>query len=163
MLISSSNKNAAGSIVLCRQQVLLCFGNGSSDDEGLQLFHQIIAVIGIDLKRDRLGKIQAEDAQNGLAVYHMAADAQIQVIGVLVCNIDEVLHIFRQAELNVNCFHFLHNPLLMRARRHIFQYIKPSALILWFQAFLHHLPTFNCEANAHACARATLSSNVKII
>ena len=51
----------------------------SADDEGLQIFHQIIAVIGIHFQSDRLGKIQAEDAQDGLSVYHMTAHAQVHV------------------------------------------------------------------------------------
>ena len=61
----------------------------SADDEGLELFDQIIAMVGIDFQGDRLGKIQAEDAQDGLAIHHMAAHAQVDVKGVAVGDVHE--------------------------------------------------------------------------
>ena len=38
----------------------------SADDEGFEFLDQVVAVIGIDLQRDRLGKVQAEDTENRL-------------------------------------------------------------------------------------------------
>ena len=81
-----------------------------ADNEGLELFHQILAVVGIDFQRDGSGKIQAEDAQDLLAVYHMTAHAQVEVVRILVRNVHEVLDVFRQTELDIYSLHN-HDPL----------------------------------------------------
>ena len=81
-----------------------------ADDEGLELFDQIIAMIGINFQSDRLGKIQAEDAQDGLTIYDMAADAQVDIVGIFVSDVYKELHVFSKAELDINCFH-AYNPL----------------------------------------------------
>jgi len=82
----------------------------SADDEGLELFDQVVAMIGINFQGDRLGEIQAEDAQDGLTVYDMAADAQVDIVGIFVSDVYKELHVFSKAELDINCFH-AYNPL----------------------------------------------------
>lgn len=77
----------------------------SEDNEGLELFHQILAMVGVDLKGDGLGKVEAEDAEDRLAIDNMTADAQVDVIRIAVCDVDEGLHILCKAELDVDCFH----------------------------------------------------------
>ena len=62
-------------------------------------------MVGVHLQGDRLGQVQAENAQDGLAVHHMAAHAQVDVIGVAIGDVDEGLDVFRQAQLNINGFH----------------------------------------------------------
>ena len=47
----------------------------SANDEGLELFQKVVAVIRIDFQRDRLGEIQAENAQYGFAVDNMSTYA----------------------------------------------------------------------------------------
>ena len=76
-----------------------------ADDEGLELFHEVVAMIGIDLKGDRLGKIQTEDAQNGLAIYDMATYAKIDVVGVTVGDVDKGLNVLGKTQLDIDCFH----------------------------------------------------------
>ena len=78
---------------------------GSADDERLELFHQIFAVVGVDLQRDGLGEVEAEDAQNRLSVHHVTAHAQVDVVGIAVGDIDKRLYILCETELDVNCLH----------------------------------------------------------
>ena len=54
----------------------------SSGHEWLDVLHEIIAGVGVHFHHDGLGQVQAEDAQNGLGVYHMTAGAQVYVIGI---------------------------------------------------------------------------------
>ena len=79
--------------------------NGLADHEGSDLLHEILAVIGVDFQGDGLGKIQGEDAQDGLSVHNVAADAQIDVVGVTVDDVDKGLDVLSQAQLDVYCFH----------------------------------------------------------
>ena len=84
-----------------------------SDGELLNIGDQIITIITVDIQRDGLGKIQREDTQNGLGVYHMAASAQVHVIRITVNNIDKRLDVFCQAELDVDRLHEYSPPLVM--------------------------------------------------
>ena len=77
----------------------------STDNEGLEFFHQIIAVVGIDLQRDGLGQIQTENAQDGLPIHDMTADPQVDIIGITIGDVDEGLYILGETELDVDCFH----------------------------------------------------------
>ena len=86
---------------------VLCF---LADHEGGDLVHEIIAIVGVDLQRDGLGKIQREDAEDGFAIDDVTADAQVDVVGVAVYNVDEGLDVFCQAELDINCFHTCDSP-----------------------------------------------------
>ena len=61
-------------------------------------------MIGVNLKGDRLGKIQTEDAQDGLAIYHMATHAQINVIGITIGDVDEGLDISARLSLIFTAF-----------------------------------------------------------
>lgn len=79
--------------------------DSSANDEWLQLFHQIVTVVGVNLEGDRLGKIQAENAQNGLAIHDVTAYAKVDVIGIAIGNVYEGLDIFRQAQLDIHGFH----------------------------------------------------------
>ena len=76
-----------------------------ADHERRDLLHEILAVIGVDFQGNGLGQVQGEDAQDGLAVYHVAADAQVDVVGVAVDNVDKGLDILSQAELDIYSFH----------------------------------------------------------
>ena len=76
-----------------------------ADDEGLELFDQIVAMIGVNFQGDRLGQIQAEDTQDGLTIYNVTANTQVQIIGVLVGDIDKILDILCKAELDIYSFH----------------------------------------------------------
>ena len=116
--------------------------NCSADNEGLELLQQIIAVIGIDFQRDRFGKIQAENTQDGLAINHMAANAQIQVVRLLVCDVHKVLDILRQAQFNIYSFH-MNDLLLMSALAGALCYYKHTAKMQSLQGAFGHLPTFN--------------------
>ena len=89
-------------LLLIRRPVLYVF---LADHERRDFIHEIFAVIGVDLQRDGLREVQREDADDGFAVYHVAADAQVDVLGVTVDDIDEGLDVFCQAELDVDCFH----------------------------------------------------------
>ena len=86
-----------------------------ADDEGLELFDQIVAMIGINFQGDRLGQIQAEDTQDGLTINNVTADAQVQIVGVLVGDVDKVLDILCKAKLDIYSFHDYNPLLLMRA------------------------------------------------
>ena len=76
-----------------------------ADHEGGDLIHEIIAVVGVNLQGDGLGKVQAEDAQDGLAVDDVTADAQVDVIRMTVYDIDKGLDVLCKAQLDIHCFH----------------------------------------------------------
>lgn len=81
-----------------------------ADHEGGDLVHEILAIVGVDLQRDGLGEIQGEDAEDGFAIDDVTADAQVDVVGMTVYNVDEGLYVFCQAELDVDCFHTCYSP-----------------------------------------------------
>ena len=76
-----------------------------SDDEGLDLLHHVIAVVGIDFDGDGLREIQAEYAQYGLGVHYMAAGAQIHVVGILIDDVNKSLDVFGKAQFDIDSFH----------------------------------------------------------
>ena len=76
-----------------------------ADDEGLDFFHQILAIICINFQCDRFGEIQTEDAQNGFAIHNMAPDPQVNVVRITVRDVYEGLDILGQAQLDVHRFH----------------------------------------------------------
>ena len=83
---------------------------GSADDVGLQFLEEIIAMIRIDLERDRLGQIQAEDAQNRFPIHDMTTYAQVDIVGIAVCNVDKGLHVLGEAQLDIDCLHNNQSP-----------------------------------------------------
>ena len=76
--------------------------NQATDDEGLDLLHHVIAVVGIDFDGDGLREIQAEYAQYGLRVHDVPARAQINVVGIAAHNVDKCLYVFRQAQFYID-------------------------------------------------------------
>ena len=76
-----------------------------ADDEGLEFFHEVFAVIGVNFQGDGLGEVEREDAEDGLSIDDVAADAKVDVVGVAVGNVDEGLNVFSKAELDVDSFH----------------------------------------------------------
>ena len=70
-------------------------------DEGLDLVEQIFAIVAVDLHGDGLGPIQGEDTQDGLGVNHVAAGAQVHVVGVSADNLHELRAVGHQVQLNV--------------------------------------------------------------
>ena len=85
-----------------------------ADDKGLELLDQIVAMIGVNFQGDRLGEIQAEDTQDGLAVNYVAANAQVDIIRILVRDVNKILDVLSETELDINCLHFI-SPLLLHA------------------------------------------------
>ena len=77
----------------------------SADDEGLELFHEIFAVIGVNLQGDWLGEVEAEDAEDGFSVDDVPANTQVDVVGIAVGDVDEGLYVFRETEFDIDCFH----------------------------------------------------------
>ena len=63
---------------ICIMQVRR-FAFDLADHERCDLIHQIIAVVGVDLQRDGLGEVQAEDAHDGFGIDNIAAGDQIEV------------------------------------------------------------------------------------
>jgi hypothetical protein len=84
------------SILIARRAISLLV-----DDKGLDLFHQIIAVVGIDFHGNRLGQIQAEDTEDRLGVNYMTAGAKINVIRMPADNVDKGFYILSQAQFDV--------------------------------------------------------------
>ena len=95
------NRNRRSCVVQFRR-----FAFGLADHERRDLIHQIVAVIGVDLQRDGLGEIQAEDAQNGFSIHDMAAYAQINVVRMAVDDVDKGFDVLSKAELDVDSFHY---------------------------------------------------------
>lgn len=90
---------------ICIMQVRR-FAFDLADHERCDLIHQIIAVVGVDLQRDGLGEVQAEDAQDGFSIYDMAAYAQIHVVGMAVDDVDKGFDVLGETELDVDSFHY---------------------------------------------------------
>ena len=88
-------------------------------------------MIGIYLQRDRFGKIQTENAQNGFSVYHMAADAKVDVVGVFVRNVHKVFDVLRQTQFDVYCLHNTYPPLVR------FSAYADTSIALFDEGFKH--------------------------
>ena len=74
-------------------------------DERLDLRKKVVAVVLVDLHRNGFVQIEAEDAQNGLRIDDMATRTKINVVGVLADDVHEILHVFRQGQVDGNRSH----------------------------------------------------------
>ena len=124
-------------------------------------------MIGVNLKGDRFGQVQAEDAQDGLAIHHVTAYAEIDVVGITIGNVHEGLDIFRQAQFDIHGFHrfrlltYSHSP---GSNSPVFISITPEHEgCKYFVPINEHLivPVFHIlwEVIIHPCARTTIPAS----
>ena len=79
--------------------------SNSLGHEGLDVVHQVFAVIRVHFQSDRLAQVQAEDTQNGLRVHHVTAGTQVHIVRITVDHVYKGLDILSQTQLDVDGFH----------------------------------------------------------
>ena len=93
--------------------------------EGLDVVHQVLAVVRVHFQGDRLAQVQAEDTQNRLGIHHVTTRPQIHIVRITVDHVDKGLDVLSQTQLDVDGLNFLKHPLIFGTHP---VYAKPSKI-----------------------------------
>ena len=70
-----------------------------------ELRDEIVAVVRMDLDDQRLGKVEAENAEDRLRVHDVFVALQVDLIGIVLHDLDELFYVLRHLKRNFDGFH----------------------------------------------------------
>ena len=85
--------------------VILCFVIVLLYDVVLDLLEEISTVIAVDIQRQLLGEVKAENTHDGLCVDRISAGYDIYIVIAAGYDTNEILYVVDGVDVDLYCFH----------------------------------------------------------